>query len=142
MRMRRNMCRSKKSQQSTCHMDHKGSSACGPPHRPVAAWLSVDRQLTMRENIPAKPEEHPSPLAVVPTAAVVAVEEQGERAASWWFEHANSLVTAWRREQYPDRGKAASLRENVELQSYLVCIIRCVLCQVVRITLSICWVSL
>lgn len=75
----------------------------------------------MRESIPAKPEERPSPLAVVPTAGgVVAVGEEGERAASWWFEHANSLVTAWRREQCPDHGKAASLRANVELQSYLV----------------------
>ena len=59
----------------------------------------------MREDIPSKLEERPSPLAVAPTAAAaVVVEEQGEKSASWWFEHANSLVTAWRREQYPDHG--------------------------------------
>ena len=73
---------------------------------PVVTRLSVERSLMMQQNIPANQEQRSPPLALVPTAANV--EEQVERAASWWFEHARFLVTAWRREQHADDGKAAS----------------------------------
>lgn len=117
------MCRSKNVNCHSIKMDPLRT--CGS-HCPVVTWLSVDRQLSMREYIPAKLEEGPSPLAAGPTAAAaVVVEEQGENVASWWFEHANSLVNSWRREQYPDHGTADSLGINVELRKYLVYDVRC-----------------